>query len=70
MKYFVLPISAKVNEQYIYNFIIYDDKIYYTISKQGSGVDFWTLKYCDLNGSNTSVLLKYVMNDFKNENVK
>lgn len=66
--YKVLPVSVNENERYIYNFIIYNDKVYYTISEQGSAVDSWTLKSCNLDGGDITVLLENVLSDFKIDN--
>ena len=63
-----MPISANEGEQYIYNFIIYDNKVYYTLSEQGSAVDSWTLKYCDLDENNILVLLDDIMDIFEISN--
>lgn len=68
VKYSVLPISENESERYIYNFLIFNDKVYYTISGQGSAVDSWTLKCCDLDGSNITVLLDDVLDYFEINN--
>lgn len=68
VNYSVLPISANKSEQYIYSFIIFNDKVYYTLSGKGSAVDSWTLKCCDLDGSNISVLLENVISRFEINN--